>query len=108
MDASIATAATWAKMREEGLPTPLAVPLLGLDNGNPGAVPPALLQQQIEWTGRALRDAYPQLMLAHEGEPLMVIFDTTGRSADNHCSSTPRPTPNLPPPRPVATARPAT
>ena len=32
MDASVATAATWAKMREEGLATPLAVPLLGLDN----------------------------------------------------------------------------
>ena len=78
MDASVATAATWAKMREEGLATPLAVPLLGLDNSNPGTVPPALLQQQIEWTGRALRDMYPQLMLQHEGKPLLVIFDTTG------------------------------
>jgi hypothetical protein len=38
MDASVATAATWAQMRADGLPTPLAVPLLGLDNGNPGTV----------------------------------------------------------------------
>jgi hypothetical protein len=62
----------------EGLRTPLAVPLLGLDNSNPGTVSPAKLQRQIEWTGRALRDVYPELMLQVDEKPLLVIFDTTG------------------------------
>ena len=78
MDASVAAVATWAQMREEGLPTPLAVPLLGLDNGNPGVVNVTVLQQQVEWTGRALRDRFPRLLLQNKGLPLMVIFDTTG------------------------------
>ena len=87
MDASVAAAATWSEMRAEGLPTPLAAPLLGLDNGNPGTVPPALLQKQIDWTNRALRDRYPELMVQHEGKPLLVIFDTTGTAMNGSVSS---------------------
>ena len=53
-----------------GLPTPLVAPLLGLDNGNPGIVPPSLLQKQIEWTGRALRDRYA---MARSSLSLLVV-----------------------------------
>ena len=59
-----------------GLPTPLVAPLLGLDNGNPGRVPPSLLQKQIEWTGRALRDRCERTARVFFSSLLVISIET--------------------------------
>ena len=70
-----------SKIANSGVPTPEQQ---GEHRTPPGielnrrTVAPAKLQQQVEWTGRALRDVYPELMLHVDGRPLLVIFDTTG------------------------------